>query len=223
MSVFRAAAQACVSLPSFALSLTALLTEPEEMIDHKIGFHPTSGASAYIITSAVLCSMMIMTTFTSDDNSSWTRYAMIMPVSKKNLVAGKYAVMAIFCLVGSLFGLAVSLITGLALRKITVDLAGIIELLILTLAAFAISLISGSMSIPLVFRFGTERARVLLVVSILVPLSICFGIYQVLVLLGIELTDQLVFIFLCCSPIIALIWCYLMYRICCRIFEKQEL
>lgn len=223
MSVFRAAAQACVSLPFFGLSLTALLTELEEMINHKIGLHPTSGASAYIIASAVLCSMMIVTTFTFDDNSNWTRYAMIMPVSKKNLVAGKYAVMAIFCLVGSLFGLAVSLIAGLALSKITLDLVGIIELLILTLVAFAISLISGSMSIPLVFRFGAERARLLLVVSILVPSAICFGIYQVLVLLGIKLKDQLVFILLCSSPFIALIWCYMMYRICCRIFEKQEL
>lgn len=32
---------------------------------------PTSGASAYIIVSAILCSMMIVTTFTFDDNSSW--------------------------------------------------------------------------------------------------------------------------------------------------------
>lgn len=186
-------------------------------------FIPTSGASSYIIVSAVLCSMMIVTTFTFDDNSGWTRYAMIMPVSKKNLVAGKYVVMAIFCIIGSLLGLAVSLIAGLALGKITFDLAGIVELLILALVALSIYLVSGSISIPLVFKFGAERARVLLVVSILVPLAVCFGIYQVLVLLGVELIEQLVFILLCCSPIIAIIWCYVMYRICCRIFEKQEL
>ena len=43
---------------------------------------PTSGAPAYIIVSAILCSMMIVTTFTFDDNSKWTRYAMIMPFQK---------------------------------------------------------------------------------------------------------------------------------------------
>lgn len=184
---------------------------------------PSSGVAGYIIVSAVLCSMMIVTTFTFDDNSNWPRYAMIMPVSKKDVVAGKYIVLAIFCMIGSLFGLVISLIAGLALSKITLDPTGIAELLFLTLAALAISLISGSMSIPLVFKFGAERARVLLVISVFVPLTVCFGIYQFLVLLGIELTEQLILIILCCSPIIALIWCYVMYRICCRIFEKQEL
>lgn len=148
---------------------------------------------------------------------------MIMPVSKKDIVVGKYIMLVIFCVIGSLFGLVVSLIAGLAMRKITFNLAGIVELLLLTLVALVISLISGSMSIPLVFKFGAERARVLLVISILVPLAICFGIYQVFVLLGIELTDQLVLIILYGSPIIALFWCYVMYRICCQIFKKQDL
>ena len=107
---------------------------------------PTSGAPAYIIVSAILCSMMIVTTFTFDDNSKWTRYAMIMPLSKKNLVAGKYVVMAIFCVIGSLFGLIVSMIAGLALRKMTFEIEGIIELLILALVALALSLVSGSKS-----------------------------------------------------------------------------
>jgi len=179
-----------------------------------IALIPFSGVEGYIFVCAILCSMMIVTTFTFDDNSKWTRYAMIMPLSKKNLVAGKYVVMAIFCVIGSLFGLIVSMIAGLALS---------IELLILALVALALSLVSGSMSIPLVFKFGAEKARVLLVVSIFVPLAVCFGLYQVLVLLGIELTEQLIFILLCCSPVFALVWCYLMYCICCQIFEKQEL
>ena len=62
-----------------------------------------------------------------------------------------------------------------------------------------------------------------LVVSFLIPAGICFGIYQLLTTLGIELTDQLVFILLCCSPLLALAWCYVMYQISYRIFAKQEL
>lgn len=188
-----------------------------------VGFIPTSGTSAYIIISTLLCSMMIITTFTFDEKSNWSRYAMIMPVSKKDVVIGKYIVLVIFCVIGSLFGLVISLIAELAMSKNAFNLTSIIELLCLTLLALTISFISGSMSIPLVFKFGAERARVLLMVSILIPSAICFGSYQVLVLLGIELTDQLVFILLCGSPIIALLWGYMMYRICCRVFEKQEL
>ncbi len=162
---------------------------------------PFSDVEGYIFVCAILCSMMIVTTFSFDDNSKWTRYAMIMPVSKKELVVGKFVVLAIFCAVGSLFGLVIGSISGFAMRKITFDFAGIGELLFLALAAWVISLIFGSMSIPLVFKFGAEKGRVLLLVSFLIPAGICFGIYQLLTILGVELTDQLVFILLCCSPL----------------------
>lgn len=186
-------------------------------------FIPTSGVTEYIFACAILCSMMIVTTFSFDDNSKWARYAMITPVTKKDLVAGKFIVLAIFCIIGSLFGLVVGSIGGLIMKNISFDFVGIGELLLLALAAWVISLIFGSMSIPLVFRFGAEKGRVLLLVSFLVPAAICFGIYRLLIILGVELTDQIVFVLLCCSPIIALLWCCLMYQISYWVFAKQEL
>ena len=184
---------------------------------------PTSGVAGYIFVCAILCSMMIVTTFSFDDNSKWARYAMIMPVSKKDLVGGKFIVLAIFCLVGSLFGLVVGSIAGLTIKSISFDLAGIGELLFLALTAWVVSIIYGSMSIPLVFKFGAEKGRVLLLISFLFPAALCFGIYQLFVILDIELTEHFMFALLCCSPIIALIWCYVMYQISYRIFTKQEL
>ena len=130
---------------------------------------PFSGVEGYIFVCAILCSMMIVTTFSFDDSSKWTRYAMIMPVSKKELVAGKFMVLAIFCAIGSLFGLIIGFIGGLITHKIVLDIVGIGELLFLTLVAWVISLIFGSMSIPLVFKFGAEKGRVLLLVSFLIP------------------------------------------------------
>lgn len=187
------------------------------------GIIPASSMESYIFVCAITCSMMIVTTFVFDDNSKWARYSMIMPVSKKDLVGGKFVVLAIFCLIGSLVGLAVAAIGGLALKKITFDLVGIGELLFLALEALVISLVFGSMSIPLIFKFGAEKGRVLLLVSFLFPAAICFGVYQLLILLGIEITNLLIFVLLCCSPMIALVWCYIMYQISCRIFTKQEL
>ena len=183
---------------------------------------PTSGVAGYIFVCAILCSMMIVTTFSFDDNSKWTRYAMIMPVSKKDLVAGKFIVLAIFCLAGSLFGLVVGSIGGLTIKSVSFDLIGIGELLLFALTAWVVSIIFGSMSIPLVFKFGAEKGRVLLLISFLFPAALCFGIYQLFVILDIELTEHFMFALLCCSPIIALIWCYVMYQISYRIFSKQE-
>ena len=183
----------------------------------------TSNFLGYIIMCAMICSMMISTTFAFDDYSKWTRYAMIMPVSKKDVVAGKFIVLIIFCMTGTLFGLMVSFMAGLAMGKVIFDLAGVAEMLFYAMVALAISIIIGSTSIPLIFKFGTEKARMLLVVSLLIPAGICFGIYLLLDILGINLTEQFVFILICCSLIIALFWCYVMYQISNRIFEKQEL
>jgi hypothetical protein len=184
---------------------------------------PSSSVEGYIFVCAILCSMMIVTTFSFDDNSKWTRYAMIMPISKKELVAGKFMVLAIFCTIGSLFGLIVGFIGGIIAHKFVLGIAGIGELLLMTIVAWVVSFILGSMSIPLVFKFGAEKGRVMLFIVFFIPTGICFGIYQFVTMMGITLTDQIVFALLCCSPLLALAWCCFMYQISYCIFVKQEL
>lgn len=186
-------------------------------------FISTSNLEGFTVMCAVLCSMWISTTFAFDDYSKWARYAMIMPVSRKDLVAGKFIVLAIFCASGSLFGLVVSSIAALAMSKITLDPAGIFELLLVSMAALAASLVIGSISIPLMFKFGAEKARLFLIASILIPVAVCFGIYRLFGLHFGGLSEQLVIILVCCSPILALLWCYVMYQISYRIFSKKEL
>lgn len=188
-----------------------------------VAFISTSNLEGFIVMCAVVCSMWISTTFAFDDYSKWTRYAMIMPLSRKDLVVGKFIVLAIFSVSGNLFGLAVSSIAALAMGHITSGLTGIAELLLGSMAALAISLMIGGMSIPLMFKFGAEKARLLLVVSMLIPVAVGFGIYRLFGLYFGELSEQLVIILVCCSPIIALIWCYVMYQISYRIFTKKEL
>ena len=73
-------------------------------------FLPSSGTQGYMFTCTLLCTMMIVTTFTFDEFSNWTPYALIMPVSRENLVAGKYIVLVIFSAAGTLFGLLAALI-----------------------------------------------------------------------------------------------------------------
>lgn len=130
-----------------------------------VSLMPTSGVMGYIFTCATLCAMMIVTTFAFDDNSKWERYALIMPVSKKDLIAGKFIVLVSFCSIGSLFGLIGAFIGGSIMKSISFDFSGIGELLFVTLAAWSISLALGSLSIPLVIKFGAEKGRILLIAS----------------------------------------------------------
>lgn len=185
---------------------------------------PFGGPEAYMVMSGILCSMMIITTFSFDDNSKWTKYAMVMPVTKKDVVAGKFVVLLIFSAIGAVSGLVIGSIGGAITHKVNLsNISDILTLLLVSVVSFAIAEIFGSMSIPLLFRFGAEKARMLSFVAFIVPTAICFGVYELLTLLGISFTDDMVSILLYCSPLFAFVWNLVMYKISYTIFEKMEL
>ena len=183
---------------------------------------PFSGISSYIFICAILCSMMIVTTFTFDDSSHWLRYALILPITKKDIVLAKFVTLFIFSSLGSLFGLILGLVGGIIINDVGFNSYDILELLFIALVALVIAMIFGGMSIPLVLKFGAEKGRLLLMVYFLFPSGLFWGIYQLLMLLGVKLTQDVLFVFLCCSPIIALIWDYIMYKISISVFDKRK-
>ena len=124
----------------------------------------------------------------------------------------------------TLFGLLAGLIgTRIAGNFVSVSgPADILPLGLTAIASLAVSTICGGMSIPLTFRFGPEKGRLLVLVSFFVPSIICYIVYRLLLILGIVLTDELIVLFLYCSPLLALVWNFAMYRISCAILSKKE-
>lgn len=187
-------------------------------------FIPFSGPESYIIASGILCSMMVITTFSFDDMSKWMKYAMITPVTKKELVAGKFIVLLIFSVIGAVSGLIIGVIGGMIVHKVDYsNIGSILSLLFTSAVSLVLAEIVGSTSIPFLFQFGAEKARMLSIVALIIPAAICFVIYEIMIFFGVSFTDQIVFILLCCSPGIALVWNYMMYKISYIIFSKKEL
>ena len=83
--------------------------------------------------------------------------------------------------------------------------------------------ICGSISIPLVFKFGAERARMLMFVSFIAPSAIFYGIYKLLEDIGIVLTEDMIPMLLCLALAIVVVWVAVMFKLSCHIFSKQEL
>ncbi len=188
-------------------------------------FLPSSGIQNYIFICAILCSMMIITTFSFDEQSNWPLYAMIMPVSKKDIIAGKYMVLFSFSFIGVLFGIVAGAIGSIIAGNYfqAADAAPAIPLPLLALIALSCSTVFGSISIPLVIRFGAEKGRILVLASFLIPAGLCYIAYHALIFFGLSLTENLKTILLYCSPVPAAIWNYIMYKISCAIFAGQDL
>ena len=106
-----------------------------------IAIVPTSGPIAYMVMCAVLCSMMIVTTFTFDDTCNWTPYALILPIGRRQIVLAKYAALAVFCTVGILFGLVASGVGAFLTSDGPFAAGGPVETLVGVLMGWSISFV----------------------------------------------------------------------------------
>lgn len=185
---------------------------------------PHGGPSAYLITSCLLCSMMVMTTFSFDNTSKWEKYALVMPITKKDLVAAKFLVLLLFCIFGVVSGLVLGVAGGLLFKSFHLNSADDwLMLLMVAAAGLAIGIFFGSLVIPLLFKFGAEKARMLSIAAFAAPTAIGLGLYRLLAVFGISISDKFVTKLLYLSPLLVILWAYLMYRISLRIFQNQDL
>lgn len=176
-----------------------------------------------LYSGAILCSSLIVSTFAYDDRCDWAKYAVVMPISRNELVAGKYAMLTLLVVGGMAVSFLASLVSNAITGQIPLNWNGLQELIFSALTALIFALVYGSVAIPLILRFGAEQGRVLLVAALLVPAAVCFVAYQIGKWLGIVLTDQGVVLLVCGAAVVALVWMAVSYRISCGIFAKQEL
>lgn len=92
-----------------------------------------------------------------DQNSGWVEYSLTLPVSKKVLVAEKYLV-GLLCaaasvVIGGLFVVVLSLRKGAALDGTALFFVGNTILLM------------NGISLPLMYRFGAEKARMIYILT----------------------------------------------------------
>ena len=121
----------------------------------------TSGDSSFAVNySAVFLGFMPAYLLSYDHASGWTEYSFALPLSKELQVAEKYLV-GLLCtaaavVIGGLFITVISLRTGTTPDKDALSL--------LAGSVCAILLING-ISLPLLYRFGAEKARMIYVLT----------------------------------------------------------
>jgi len=63
----------------------------------------------------------------------------------------------------------------------------------------------------------------LMFASFIAPSAIFYGIYKLLVGMGIDLSEDMIPMLLCIAPVVVVIWVAVMFKLSCHIFSKQEL
>lgn len=121
----------------------------------------TSDSYAFPISyAAIFLGVLPVNLLGYDQNSGWVEYSLTLPVSKKVLVAEKYLV-GLLCaaasvVIGGLFVVALSLRKGAALDGTALFFVG---------NGVNTILLMNGISLPLMYRFGAEKARMIYILT----------------------------------------------------------
>ena len=166
--------------------------------------------------TVMVFTMLSVSTFSYDMIAKWDAYALTLPVTRKQVVGAKYIV----AILADLGGLLLSIILGggIALSRGNSDLT---QLAVTGAASFFVALLFVSIIIPLIYRFGVEKSRFLMLAVMIVPILAVTLLGQ----FGVQfpsLSDATIAIAFAAGIVLILAAAYLSFRISCGIFEKKE-
>lgn len=115
----------------------------------------------------MLFGMLSITSYALDEQAKWNGYGLTMAVTRRDMVAGKYLLALLLCLVGVV---AAGIISALASLRSGGFSAG--SLLLSSALSLGVSCLFVSIALPLLFKMGTEKSRMLLMVLFALPIML---------------------------------------------------
>ncbi|HBG8467587.1 TPA: ABC-2 transporter permease, partial [Clostridioides difficile] len=165
----------------------------------------------------VLCTTMIVSTFSYDDLNKWDSYVLTMPINRNDIVLSKYLTMLIFSFIGVLVSLIVSVTIGYFKNTLILN-----ETLLINALILSISVCFGSLILPLIYKFGIERARLLMILCFLVPTLALLVFKSILENISSPISIEIILNTLVYSlPFVAILLFVISYFISSKIYSKK--
>lgn len=163
----------------------------------------------------LLLTMMSITSIAYDDLAKWDKFALAMPISRKRIVYSKYILSILLSLVGIILSTAIGYIIILLKGKMS-----IIDFLIASYIIFSISIIFSCIILPLVFKFGVEKSRLMMMAVLAIPMVIAYALSE----MGVPMpTENQIMTILKISPLIVLMILYISSSVSYNIYKKKDL
>ncbi|MDI9496494.1 MAG: ABC-2 transporter permease [Bacillota bacterium] len=151
-----------------------------------------------------------LTAMAYDERSKWDRYALTMPISRKNIVMSRYLLGLIFLIVAFVLSMLVNMVISNMKTA---------ENTLVVLGGFSTGLMLMSVIFPLLFKFGVEKGRIFMMIVIFIPVAALMMISK----LGISMPDEEIIksvIYL--SPIIGAVIFLISIYVSLWIYKKKE-
>lgn len=199
--------------PSFLILGIALIFLGIMSVDKGENF-----AGAISVVLVMLPLIIATNTFGLDEKVKWESYAMTMPITRKDIIKGRYITLIISVIIITIFIAIVNIF--IQILGGTMNFSEIIETVLLCLS---VGIVFSAIMLAIVCKFGLEKMRIVLMFFIVIPALIgtyiqeFIGKANTLFNFGILLNYAIYIL-----PIIAIFICFISYIISVKIYEKKE-
>ena len=165
----------------------------------------------------LMSTMITITSFSYDALAKWDRYALSLPVTRKEIVGGKYLLSILFCFGGAVLSF---LISTLVLILKPVEGFEMTEHLYATTAILCVALFFISILLPLTFRFGVEKSRIFMLAIFAAPTAAVIALDK----MGVPMPSEAELLALVKLLPFGILLLYLLsYLLSVRIYSAKEL
>ena len=174
--------------------------------------------SFFVVYVSVICIMIPVNLFAYDEQARWDKYAAALPGGRAGVVRARYVFTLLACLASLLFSLSLQLLTALVSGAKGQEW---MDLLLSGLLPVAYGCLMNAILLPLLFRFGSQKGRLYLLLALGLGVGLVFGSIGILKEIGLPLTELA--LPLAALPVVGLLALVPSYFLSLRVFRKKDL
>ena len=123
----------------------------------------------------LMLSMQVITTMSYDEYAKWDKYALTMNINRKDIIISKY----IFFTISIIIGIVVGITTSIAINQIAKLDTGMNEIIVTSIVVPCVFAILFSIIIPVVFKTGVEKGRIVMMLILFIPAILVGSIVKI--------------------------------------------
>lgn len=160
---------------------------------------------------AIMAALLPTTAMAYDEKAKWDRYALTMPITRRDLVLSKYILGIGFSVIAFIFNILLNVMLGYYPVK---------EIFLLSAAFLGAGLLFLTLVMPVMFKYGVEKGRVVMMILIFSPTAVAVLLKKVNIAPPSQaFLDQLVYVL----PAVLVVLLGLSVLLSMRIYQKKEL
>jgi ABC-2 type transport system permease protein len=181
-------------------------------------------ASFFNSIFTLVFAFLILSTYSFDEMAKWDGYALTMPISKDNIIQGKYLMMLLLTFLGFSISMIITVVLNTILKKEDIlvgwQVSGFGACLVILFYCI---------TIPFITKLGIEKARLIFFAVYFIPFAVGYILNKAMQSGSVLLTDNVLnlarlaldYIYLL-LPLFVMIALWISYTISVAIYQKKE-